>query len=56
MKLSAPTQKLFVVSLILAVLGLIGHFESVKYLSQYSFWLVVGAYALLTIGCMFRKA
>ncbi len=56
MKLSAPTVLLFWISLILAALGVIGHFQSIQIVSPNQFWFVVGGYALLAIGCLFKKA
>lgn len=56
MRLSAPTQLLFVVSLILAILGVVGTFVVIPVATQYAFWLVVAGYAVLAFGCLFRGA
>ena len=45
--LSAPKNITWWIALILAVLGIIGNFASVPFLSQYSFWLVLASAALL---------
>lgn len=54
MKLNAPTILLFLLSLALVIAGLVGHFQTVQYLTEYKFWLVTGGYGLLTIGVLFR--
>lgn len=55
MRLSAPTQAIFIVALLLAVLAIIGQLvPTVPYVSAYKFWLAIAAYAVLAAGCMFR--
>jgi hypothetical protein len=55
MKLSAPTQAIFILSLILAVLALIGHFvPTVPYVAAYKFWLAIAGYVVLAAGCMLK--
>lgn len=55
MRLSAPTQAIFIVALILAVLALIGQFvPTVPYVSAYKFWLAIAGYAVLAAGCLLK--
>jgi hypothetical protein len=55
MRLSAPTQAIFIVALILAVLALIGQFvPTVPYVAAYKFWLAIAAYVVLAAGCMLK--
>ena len=56
MKLSAPTQILWVIAVIIGVLGIMGHLTSVKYLTEYKFFLVMVGFILLVIGTLFKKA
>ncbi len=56
MKLSAPTQLLWVIALIAGLLVILGHFSQVKYLTEYQFPLVAIGFVLLVIGTVFRKA
>ena len=56
MKLSAPTQILWVIAVILGVFGIIGHLTAVKYLTEYKFFLVMVGFILLVIGTLFKKA
>ena len=50
MKLTPPTQNVFYVSVVLAVLGLLGSFVSIPFVSDYAFWFVLVAYVVLFLG------
>jgi len=52
MRLSAPTQVVFIISLILAVLALIGFFVVIPFVTAYAFWLAIIAYVVLAAGCL----
>ena len=52
--LSAPTVPIFLASLVLAVLALLGHFTHIQFVSMYQFWIAIVAYALLFVGCVFK--
>jgi len=54
MKLSAPTQAMFLIALVLAVLGVIGKLAVVAVLSMYAFWLVLAGFVVLAAGCLFK--
>jgi hypothetical protein len=60
MKLSAPTALVFLLSLILLVVGLIGHLQPSLLAAlpplvvANSFWFVVGGYGVLTAGVLFK--
>jgi hypothetical protein len=55
MRLNAPTQMVFLISLILAVLALIGYFvPAVPYLHTYEFWLAIVAYIVLAAACVLK--
>ena len=56
MKLSAPTQVMFLIALALAVLGVIGKLTVVAVLSMYAFWLVLIGFVVLAAGCLFKGA
>jgi hypothetical protein len=55
MKLSAPTQPIFLISVVLFALALIGHFGHVAPLSIYQIWLAFAAYVVLAIGTLFKN-
>jgi hypothetical protein len=50
MKPSAPKKTLWIVALIFGILGIIGHFAQIQYISQYSFELLIGGFVLLALG------
>lgn len=52
---SAPKNITWWIALILAVLGIIGNFASVPFLSQFSFWLVLASAVLLLIATRFKS-
>ncbi len=55
MRLNAPTKMVFVISLILAVLAVIGYFvQSVPYLHTYEFSLAIAAYVVLAAACILK--
>ena len=54
MKLSAFTLLLFFVSVALAMASLVGHFRTVEYLTEYRYWLMTGAFAVLAFGVIFK--
>jgi hypothetical protein len=54
MRLNAPTQMVFLISLALAVLALIGHFVLIPYLTAYQFWLALVGYVMLAAACVLK--
>jgi len=54
MKLSAPTQIVFLISLVLGVLGLLTGFDIVNIGGINSFYMMTGGWALLTAGSLLK--
>ena len=50
MKLTPPTKNVFYVSVVLAVLGLVGQYVSIPFVSAYNFYFVLVAYIVLFLG------
>ena len=50
MKLSAPTQIIFLLSLIIVALAVISRFTPIPYVSQYQFWVAIIGYLVLVAG------
>lgn len=50
MKLNKPKNITFLIAIIIAVLGLIGHFASIPFVSANDFWFVVVGFVLLALG------
>jgi hypothetical protein len=54
MNLSAPTQAVFWISVILAVIALCGFFFAIPYVTAYAFWIAIIAYVVLAAGCLMK--
>ncbi len=54
MRLSAPTKNIFLISVILFVLALVGHFVAIPYVTLYQFWLAIAAFVVLAIGNLLK--
>jgi hypothetical protein len=50
LNLHAPSMPIFLVSLVLAVLALLGYFVSIPYVTLYGFLLAIIAYVVLALG------
>ena len=48
--LSAPTIPVFWISVVLAVLALIGHFTVIQFVTMNQFWIAIAAYVVLFLG------
>ena len=56
MKLSAPTQIVFIISLIIAILGVLAALGVLAFIPLASVWIVLIAYIVLAFGCLMRGA
>jgi hypothetical protein len=54
MTLSRPTTLVFVISLVLAGLGLLSALGIFSIVAVSSFWMVAAGYGLLALGCLVR--
>jgi hypothetical protein len=52
--INRPSTRVVIVSVILAVLALIGHLSRVQYLTEYQFLLAMIAYVVLLLGVLFK--
>lgn len=56
MKLSAPSQVMWIIALVLGLIGLLaGPVGVIAPLGLYAFWLVVAGWAILLIATMMRN-
>ncbi len=53
-RLNAPTQIVFLISLALALLAVIGFFVTIPFVSMYAFWLAVAGYVVLAASCVLK--
>ncbi len=56
MKLNAPTQVFWLVSVILGGLGILSHYAAIKSVSVYSFELLALGFVILVIATLLKKA
>ena len=54
MKLSAPTQAVFWLAVIIALLALTGSFVTIPYLTAYGFWILLVGFIVLMAGNMMK--
>ena len=50
MTLHAPAMWVFILSLVLVVLAVVGVFVEIPFVSMYAFWIAVLAYVVLALG------
>ena len=56
MNLSAPTQVVFIIALIIAIIALLMMVNVITFIPVASFWMMTIAYVVLAIGCMIKGA
>lgn len=54
MTLSAPTMVVFIISLVLALLGVLAGLAVIPALPVAAFWIVVIGYIVLAAGCLLK--
>ena len=55
MKYNAPTQVTFIIALVLAIVAVLSRFVAIQNVTVNAFWILLIAYVLLAIGCVFRR-
>ena len=56
MNLSAPTQIVFIISLVVAIIGLLAGLGVISFIPIAAFWIVTLAYVILAVACLLRGA
>jgi hypothetical protein len=54
MRLNAPTQLFFIISLVIAAIALLSRIVIIQELTANSFAVLLIAYVVLAVGCVFR--
>jgi hypothetical protein len=54
MKLTPPQVITWWIAVILGLLGILGHFTKIPFVSAYDFWFVAAAFVLLAIATYFK--
>lgn len=52
MKLSAPSKPIFLISVVLAVVAILGGLGVVAAIAGYAFWIAIASFVVLAIGCL----
>ncbi len=56
MKLSAPTNILFIIAVVIAVVAALAALGVVSFIPVASVWIMAVAFVVLAIGCLFKGA
>jgi hypothetical protein len=56
MNLSAPSQIVFIIAVVIAIIALIGYFVVIPFISAYAFWILLLAFVILAGACLMRGA
>ena len=54
MKLSAPKKIVFLICIIVALVSLVSAIITIPFLSSISYWLMLGAFVRLALGCALK--
>ena len=54
MKLSAPTQIVFLISIAVAVIGVLAALRILSFVPVASVWILLVAYIILAVGCLLK--
>lgn len=55
MELSAPTQPVFLVAVIVGALAILGGFVAIPFVTANASWLLIAAFVLLVLGNLLRN-
>ena len=54
MRLNAPKQVVWIISVVLGVLGIVGKFTTIAFLSANAFWLVTVGFVVLALSTVLK--
>lgn len=54
MNLNAPTQTLFIVAVVIAVIALLGAIIAIPFISTYAFWILLLGFIVLVAGVLMK--
>jgi hypothetical protein len=52
---SAPSRFVWIIGLILGIMGIIGHFVTIDFITTYNYWFLFAGFVLLALGTTFRE-
>lgn len=56
MKASAPKQITWIIGMLLGILGIIGHYARIEFLTEHNYLLLLVGFIVLAVGTSFRGA
>lgn len=54
MKLNAPKQLTWWISILLGAVGVVGYFVALPFITVYAFWILLAGLVLLALGCFLK--
>lgn len=54
MNLSAPSQVVFWIAVIIAIIAILGMLVAIPFVTQYAFWILLLGFIVLAGGCLMR--
>ena len=52
--MNAPKKLTWFIAFVLGVLGIVGTYVAIPFVTAYAFWFVVAGFAILTLGCLIK--
>ncbi|MHB1104308.1 MAG: hypothetical protein ACYC0C_16345 [Devosia sp.] len=56
MTLNAPSQTVFIIAVIIAIIAVVGYFVVIPFVTTYAFWILVLAFVVLAGGVLMKGA
>lgn len=56
MSLNAPSQTMFIVAVVIAVIALLGQIVAIPFVGAYAFWILIVAFIVLAAAVMMKGA
>lgn len=56
MTLNAPSQMVFIIAVVIAIVAVLGYFVAIPFVSTYAFWILVLGFVVLAGGVLMKGA
>ncbi len=54
MKPSAPKNVVWIIALVAGILGILGHYATIPFATEYNYYLLLAGFVLLALGTTFK--
>ena len=54
MNLNAPSQMVFIIAVVIAIIAILGVLIAIPFVTQYAFWILLLAFIVLAGGCLMK--